>query len=230
MLFENHFAVDAPLDDVWQAVLDVERVAPTVPGAKVLERTSDTAYKVAIKVKVGPMSMTYKGDVEIVERDDDQHRAVMRARAKESRGQGTADADVTMTLDGDNGHTSATITTDVDVSGKIATMGQGVLEDVSGRLIKTFAKNLETMLEGKEEAGPSPDETPTEELRATPPETAAGETPKAAPKQVEQEDALDLGSLGGAVAADKLSDPRNLGIVVGVAMLIAYLLGRRSAR
>ena len=218
MKFENRFDVDAPLDDVWQAVLDVERVAPTVPGAKVLERTSDSAYKVAIKVKVGPMSMTYNGDVEIVERDDAQHRAVMRARAKESRGQGTADADVTMVLDGTNGHTSAVVTTDVDLSGKVATMGQGVLQDVSGRLIETFAKNLAAMLEGNQAepapAAPSADPAPTAESQPAPP----------------QEDALDLGSLGGAMAADKLSDPRNLGIVIGVAMLIAYLLGRRSAR
>jgi carbon monoxide dehydrogenase subunit G len=217
MQFENRFDVDAPLDDVWKAVLDVERVAPTVPGAKVLERTSDTAYKVAIKVKVGPMSMTYKGDVEIVERDDEQHRAVMRARAKESRGQGTADADVTMVLDGTDGHTSATVTTDVDLSGKIATMGQGVLQDVSGRLIDTFARNLADMLEGKQ-AEPEAEAGPT------------AEPSKAAPAAEPQEEAFDLGSLGGAMAADKLSDPRNRGIVIGVAMLIAYLLGRRSAR
>lgn len=216
MQFENRFDVDAPLDDVWNAVLDVERVAPTVPGAKVLERTSDTSYTVAIKVKVGPMSMTYKGDVEIVERDDEQHRAVMRARAKESRGQGTADADVTMVLDGANGHTSATVSTDVDLSGKIATMGQGVLQDVSGRLIDTFAKNLADMLEGKQ-AEPATAAEPSEKT-----------TEPAAEQQ--QEEAFDLGSLGGAMAADKLSDPRNLGIVIGVAMLIAYLLGRRSAR
>jgi carbon monoxide dehydrogenase subunit G len=222
MQFENRFEVDAPLDEVWQTVLDVERVAPTVPGAKVLERTSDTAYKVAIKVKVGPMSMTYKGDVEIVERDDAGHRAVMRARAKESRGQGTADADVTMVLDGENGHTNATITTDVDLSGKVATMGQGVLQDVSGRLVETFAKNLADMLEGKPaEAPPAPGE----------PAPAAGEAAPPPPRPApEHEEALDLGSLGGAMAADKLSDPRNLGIVIGVAMLIAYLLGRRAGR
>src|SRR5215208_6796955 len=103
MRFENSFDVGAPIETVWDAVLDVERVAPTVPGAQVLERTSDNAYKVGIKVKVGPMSMTYKGEVEITERDEASHRAVMKARAKESRGQGTADADVTMTLSGDNG-------------------------------------------------------------------------------------------------------------------------------
>src|ERR671926_12756 len=116
MRFENHFDVDAPIDTVWDAVLDVERVAPTVPGAQVLEQTSDDAYKVAIKVKVGPMSMTYRGEVEITSRDEAAHRAVMRARAKESRGQGTADADVTMELSGEDGHTSATILTDVELS------------------------------------------------------------------------------------------------------------------
>src|SRR4051794_19967334 len=148
MRFENSFDVQAPIEAVWSAVLDVERVAPTVPGAQVLEQTGENAYKVAIKVKVGPMSMTYRGEVEITERDDAAHRAVMRARAKESRVQGTADADVVMVLVGDDGTTSATVTTDVQLSGKVATMGQGVLQDVSGRLVKTFAQNLATMLEG----------------------------------------------------------------------------------
>src|SRR4051794_41177525 len=148
MRFENHFDVDAPIDTVWDAVLDVERVAPTVPGAQVLEQTSENAYKVAIKVKVGPMSMTYRGEVEITERDEAAHRAVMKARAKESRGQGTADADVTMVLEGADGRTSATVTTEVQLSGKVATMGQGVLQDVSGRLVRTFAENLAAMLEG----------------------------------------------------------------------------------
>ena len=98
MKFENTFAVDAPIDEVYAALLDVERVAPCVPGAEVLDKTGDDAYQVAIKVKVGPISMTYKGNVEVVERDDANHRAVMRARARETRGQGTADARVDMSL------------------------------------------------------------------------------------------------------------------------------------
>src|SRR5688572_32886819 len=132
MRFENRFEVGAPIDAVWDAVLDVERVAPTVPGARVLERVGDDAYKVAIKVRVGPMSMTYNGEVEITERDESAHRAVMKARAKESRGQGTADADVTMELASRNGGTAATVDTDVKLTGKVATLGQGVLKDVSG--------------------------------------------------------------------------------------------------
>src|ERR671934_171956 len=80
MKFENTFAVDAPIDEVYAALLDVERVAPCVPGAEVLERTGEDAYKVAIKVRVGPISMQYRGDVEIVERDESAHQAVWGRR------------------------------------------------------------------------------------------------------------------------------------------------------
>jgi len=182
MRFENRFDVDAPLEDVWAAVLDVERVAPTVPGAQVLERTGENAYKVAIKVKVGPMSMTYRGDVEITERDDAAHRAVMKARAKESRGQGMADADVTMVLGEEGGRTAATVTTEVELSGKVATMGQGVLQDVSGRLVQTFATNLAAMLEGtrgEPAAGTAPDDAQAKtagEMAAASEATGAGVT------------------------------------------------------
>jgi uncharacterized protein len=213
MRFQNEFDVDAPIESVWDAVLDVERVAPTVPGAQVLEQTGDDAYKVAIKVRVGPMSMTYRGEVEIAERDDESHRAVMKARAKEARGQGTADADVTMQLRGENGRTSATVTTEVELSGKAAQMGQGVLQDVAGRLVETFARNLAVMLEGGEAV-------PAEPEAAVPP-------PRPAP---EPEDALDIGSLGGAVIAERLRDPRGLAGLLGLVALIAFLLGRRSAR
>jgi uncharacterized protein len=216
MRFENQFDVDAPIEEVWDALLDVERVAPTVPGAQVLEQTGEDAYQVAIKVKVGPMSMTYRGEVEIVERDQDAHRAVMKARAKESRGQGTANADVTMVLSGENGRTAATVTTDVELSGKVATMGQGVLQDVSGRLVQTFAQNLAAMLEGGREQ----------------PEAAAADAPQEpfstprtdAPPPAD--DALDLGSLGGAMITERLRDPRVLGGLIGAVVLLLLLIGR----
>jgi carbon monoxide dehydrogenase subunit G len=232
MRFENHFDVDAPLEEVWKALLDVERVAPTVPGARVLERTGEDSYKVAIKVKVGPMSMTYNGAVEITDRDPEAHRAVMRARAKESRGQGTADADVTMELGGDNGHTSATVITEVQLSGKVATMGQGVLQDVSGRLIGTFADNLAAMLAGgggepaaSEPAGGvaaaavAPTGAPAQDAAPVPPPSRPAPEPA---------DALDLGSLGGAMVADRLRDPRVLGGVLAFVAFVAFRLGRRS--
>jgi carbon monoxide dehydrogenase subunit G len=232
MKFENSFDVNAPIDDVWTALLDVERVAPTVPGAQVLERTGDDAYRVAIKVRVGPMSMTYQGEVEITDRDEAEHRAVMKARARESRGQGTANADVVMVLSGDDGRTSATVSTDVQLSGKVATMGQGVLQDVSGRLVETFAKNLAAMLEGG-----GPPETPGAET-AAPEVLPAASTPAPQPAEearrdpalrTDPEEALDLGSLGGAVVAGRLKDPRTLAGLLALVAVVFYVLGRRSA-
>jgi carbon monoxide dehydrogenase subunit G len=225
MRFENSFDVAAPLEQVWEAMLDVERVAPTVPGAQVLERTGADSYKVAIKVKVGPMSMTYGGEVEITERDPEAHRAVMKARAKESRGQGTADADVTMVLSGDAERTAATVTTDVQLSGKVATMGQGVLQDVSGRLVQTFAQNLAAMLESGEQAAPAAAPAPP-----PPPagDAAAAAPPPPPPPPAPPAEALDLGSLGGAMVADRLRDPRVFAGLLAGALLAGYLLGRRA--
>ena len=118
-----------------------------------------------------------------------------------------------MELTGDNGRTSATVITDVQLSGKVATMGQGVLQDVSGRLVETFAKNLATMLE----AG----EAPPAEVQAEP---ATREAPKPPPAP---EEALDLGSLGGAVVADRLKDPRTLAGLVLLVLLVLLLRRRR---
>src|SRR4029078_8866764 len=131
MKFENTFEVDAPIDEVYNALLDVERVAPCVPGAEVLEKTGDDAYQVAIKVKVGAISMTYRGNVEIIERDEAQHRAVMRARARETRGQGTAAARGDLSLVHDAPTTTGTMVADVQLAGRAAAMGRGVIQDVS---------------------------------------------------------------------------------------------------
>jgi carbon monoxide dehydrogenase subunit G len=154
MEFDNTFTVAAPIDEVWGAVLDVERVAPCVPGAQVLEQTGDNAYKVAIKVKLGPVSMVYNGDVEVVEQDPEARCAVMSAKARESRGQGTADARVEMRLSHDDGATHGAIHTDVAISGRAAAMGQGIIADVSARLIDTFAANLAQMLTAQEQPAP----------------------------------------------------------------------------
>src|SRR5437899_6536560 len=135
MEFQNEFDVEAPIDEVWDTVLDVERVAPCVPGAQVLERTGENAYKVGIKVKVGPTASRYDGQVEILEADAAEHRAVMSAKAREARGQGTANARVQMVLSGDGGRSHGTISTDLQLSGRAAAMGRGVIQDVSARLI-----------------------------------------------------------------------------------------------
>jgi uncharacterized protein len=204
--FENTFEVDAPIDEVWQAILDVERVAPNVPGAEVLEKTGDAAYKVAIKVKLGPISMQYRGDMEIVERDEEAHRAVMRVKAKEARGQGGADATATIALAGD---TKGEITTDVRLSGRAATMGRGVVQDVAGRLIDTFASNLAQSLE--------PAAAPPPEAPAPPPQP---------PPTPPDDNVLDVGDLAGSIAAERARDPRL--ILLALALLVGWLIARRA--
>jgi uncharacterized protein len=243
MKFSNEFDVDAPVEEVWKAILDVERVAPCVPGAQVLEKTSDTAYKVGIKVKVGPITMQYRGDVEIVEADEAAHRAVMRAKAKETRGQGTADATVVMRLEGDESHSHGTIETEVKLSGRAAAMGRGVIQDVSGRIVDTFSANLAEMLGGSQAepaaapAEPEAEGTAEAEEPATAPAAAATATAEAPRPQAEPApapapepapsgsgDALPIGSIVGSVAAQRLRDPKVLGIL-GVLLLL--LLRRR---
>jgi carbon monoxide dehydrogenase subunit G len=219
--FENAFEVDAPVDKVWETILDVEHVAPNVPGAEVLEKKGDNAYKVGIKVKLGPITMQYKGDMEIVERDDAKRRAVMRVKAKEARGQGTADATAVIELDGDDKHTTATIKTDVRLSGRAATMGRGVVQDVAGKLIDTFASNLAQSLTAPPPAPPEPEAPPP------PPEAPAPPPPpKAAPPPPQREEVLDVGNLAGGVLVARLRDPRL--ILVAVAFVLGWLLGRRS--
>ena len=251
MQFTNDFAVQAPIDEVWAAVLDVERVAPCVPGAQVLDKTGDDAYKVGIKVKLGPITQTYRGEMQIVERHPDEHRAIMSAKAKEARGQGTADAKVEMRLDEEAGETHGTITADVQLKGKAAAMGRGIIEDVSRKLIETFAGNLAAMLGGgdraeAEAAGASAGAAGASANGGAAPEATIGATP-AEPEGEGQErpaepsrpplgqappaeSELSATDLIGTVVMGRLRDPRALAASFGVVALVFFVVGRRSAR
>src|SRR3954463_12471747 len=155
MEFDNTFEVSAPIDEVWKTMLDVERVAPCVPGAKVVEQTSDTAYKVEIRIKLGPVSMTYRGDVDIVEADESSHRAVLAIKAREARGQGTATAKSELSLTENGDKTRSKIHTDVSLTCRAASMGRGIIGDVSSKMVDTFAENLASMLTGPPAAASS---------------------------------------------------------------------------
>ncbi|WCB94107.1 hypothetical protein DSM104299_02835 [Baekduia alba] len=247
MEFENTFLVQAPLDEVWDLLLDVERIAPCMPGAQVLEQTGDDAYKVAVKVRLGPMTMNYKGDVEILDKDVVAHLATMRAKAKEARGQGTASADIRMALREQPGGTEASITTTMQMSGKAAAMGQGVLKDVAASLTDTFAQNLAGMVErggAAEAAGPAPaaveahaphaaveaDAPHAAEARpAAAPEPPRAVPPASPPPSPAEAAALPVGSLVKAVALGRLRDPKTLGVLALVLALGAFLLGRKRS-
>jgi uncharacterized protein len=135
---DHSFSTGKPTDYTWEAILDLERIIPCVEGGKVLERTSPEAAKAEIKVKMGAMSMTFKGTVEVAERDDDAHRAVLRVKSRDTGGQGYANADVAITLTDGGG----TIHTAAQISGKAASMGEGVVSSVLDALIKDFTEKL----------------------------------------------------------------------------------------
>jgi uncharacterized protein len=136
---DHSFSTGKPTDYNWEAIRDLDRVIPCVQGGKVVERTSPTAAKAEIKVKMGAMSMTFAGTVEVVEADEDAHRAVLRVKSREVGGAGFANADVTFAL-GDGG---GTIHTAAQISGKAASMGEGVVVGVLDGLINDFTTKLE---------------------------------------------------------------------------------------
>jgi len=142
MKFDNSFSVEKPLDQVWKTMLDLERVVPCVPDARVVDKESEKKVTAEVKIKLGSMSMVYTGPAEIVEQDDAAHRAVLSARAKEAGGQGNADARVELQLTGDGDRTEVAIHSDINVIGKAAQMGEGVIAGVTEAMIGAFAENL----------------------------------------------------------------------------------------
>jgi carbon monoxide dehydrogenase subunit G len=135
---DHSFATARPIDESYAAVLDLERVVPCVEGGSVLETVDATTVKAEIKVKMGAMSMTFTGTVEIVEQDATAHRVLMRVKSREAGGQGFANADVTFALTNGGG----TIHTSAQISGKAASMGEGVMIGVLDALIADFAGKL----------------------------------------------------------------------------------------
>jgi carbon monoxide dehydrogenase subunit G len=240
--FENTFRVKAPIDEVYATLLDLERVAPAMPGAKVLEKVGDDAYKVAIKVKLGPVSMTYRGEVTIVDKDPASHTATLDVKAKEARGQGTATAKVVLSLVEEGDETVGMMKANVQLAGKAAAMGRGVIEDVSRQLVQTFATNLEGMLAssdaGAEEGAAA--EAPPAPAQEPPPADTGDGSPKQPPSKPEEppkkpaaaapagDEGLPVLPLVAGMVADRMRDPKVLAAVLGGAIALGYLLGRRA--
>jgi uncharacterized protein len=135
---DHPFTTSKPIDETWEAILDLDKVIPCVEGGSVLERTGPDAAKAEIKVKMGAMSMKFTGTVTVIEQDDAAHRAVLQVKSREAGGQGYANADVTFSLENGSGnvHTAA------QISGKAASMGEGVVQSVLDALIKDFTGKL----------------------------------------------------------------------------------------
>lgn len=204
MLLENRFTVPVPVERAWSVLLDVERIAPCVPGASLDAVTAD-GFEGGVKVSLGPISMKFKGGAEFVTRDEQAHVAVLRASGKEVGGTGTAKATVTMRLEGLGPNTDVRIDTDLAVTGKAAKFGRGVMADVAGRLVDQFAGRL------------------ADQLSAASPALAAGEQPVPA-----TEPSLPITSLIAPVLVRRLAIPLML-VVVAFSLLRRIRPSRNDA-
>jgi carbon monoxide dehydrogenase subunit G len=147
MLIENEFTVATPIDELWSFLLDVERIAPCMPGAELTETVDDTTWKGKVTMKFGPVAMSFAGTVEMAERDDTGRRAVLRAKGMEQRGKGAANATVTSWLEpADGDRTTVKMTADITLSGAAAQMSRGLLPEISKKLTQQFADCLEATI------------------------------------------------------------------------------------
>lgn len=149
MELRNEFAVRVPIDKAWALLTDLEQIAPCMPGAK-LEDVQGDDYLGFVKIKVGPITSSYKGRASFVEQDEEKHRAVLRAEGRDTRGQGNAHALITAQLEADGDQTRVTVVTDLNITGKIAQFGRGALADVSTKLLGQFVDTLEASLLGEQ--------------------------------------------------------------------------------
>ena len=146
MEIANRFTVDAPPQTAYEALVDLEQIGPCISGATIGPAEADGAHPAQIAVKLGPMRMTYAGKVRIVEQDRSARRAVLAADVKEARGQGSARATMTMRVGEDGPGASVESATEVQLTGRAAQMGRGLIEDVAGRLVREMADNLGALL------------------------------------------------------------------------------------
>ena len=235
MKIEDSFRVEVPVEEAWKVLLDLERIAPCLPGAQLTEVEGDE-YRGTVKIKVGPITAQYKGVAKIEEADEANRKVVLQAEGRDTRGQGNASATVTATLVPDAGGTNVNIDTDLNITGKVAQFGRGVMADVSSKLLGQFADNLKRdVLSG---GGPEATESPASSAAATTTgagtpstEGGAGEPGTATPgvrkidsKEAEPIDLMDAagGSLGKRIGP----------IIAGLVVLLALraVLKRRKRR
>jgi carbon monoxide dehydrogenase subunit G len=174
MKLEHSFQVNAPLERVWETLIDVERVAPCLPGAEITEAGEDGTYKGTFSVRLGPTTAAYRGQLSMEEADAATHRAVMRASGQDKRGQGSAKATIVSTMREEAGATTVEVETDFTITGRLARFGRGgMIQDVSNRLLRDFSGCLQKTIEAGEAAAAG--QPPAAEAGA------AAEAPEAAP-------------------------------------------------
>ena len=212
MRLEHSFVVPVPVDQAWGVLLDVERIAPCMPGAALTEYSGDD-FAGTVRVKLGPVNLLYKGSGRFLERDEAARRVVLEASGRDTRSAGTAAATVTSTLHPADDGTRVDVVTDLNVTGRPAQFGRGMLADVSGKLIGQFAACLAEQLS----AEPAAAAAEPAAVAAEPAAPVSSVDTAAPPREVEP---IDLLAVTGVSAAVRRAVPYGLvflaGALVGV--------------
>ncbi|WP_224391209.1 SRPBCC family protein [Pseudonocardia sp. ICBG1293] len=220
MELTHTFTVSEPVGRAWAVITDLERVAPCLPGATMLGVDGED-FRGAVAVKVGPVTARYEGVARFAERDDDTHHAVVRAEGRDVGGQGNAAATIDIRLRERGSGTEVLVVTDLDLAGRVAQFGRGVIADVSGKLIGQFARRLEAEMAGTGTAGDAAgDGTPV---------TTRPDATSTAPRDRDPEP-LDLLATGGGVIG---SLARRHALPAGTALVglvLGVLVGRTRRR
>jgi carbon monoxide dehydrogenase subunit G len=217
MEIADNFRVSTPIEDTWKVLLDIERIAPCLPGAQLQEIEGDE-YRGIVKVKVGPITAQYKGTATLAEVDEAGRRLVIDATGRDTRGQGNATASIVVTMLEEGDGTRVEVVTDLAITGKVAQFGRGVLVDVSSKLMRQFVENLERDVLAGEHDSP-PEAPPSSEAPAVP---AAESVPAPTElRRIESKEAepIDLFEMAGESAAKRL-------VPLGIGALVLFLVWR----
>ena len=235
MQLAQSFEVAAPIDRVWRALIDIEQVAPCLPGAAVTGRSDDGSYEGSFTVKIGPTSASYTGTLKMLEVDEASHRAMMHASGTVKRGQGGATATIVSKLtESAAGGTHVEVQTEYKITGSLARFGRGgMIEDISERLLREFAGRLAAMLAAPEAAEDVPDSDagPAEHAAPSQRDPAAAQAPPTAAAHLPGGEPAEIPDMG-RIATEALlaRAARNWAQIAVIAAVVGYLLGARRRR
>jgi uncharacterized protein len=224
MEITDRFRVSTPIDETWHVLLDIERIAPCLPGAQ-LEEIDGDEFRGVVKVKVGPITAQYKGTARLAEVDEAARRIVIDASGRDTRGQGNASAKIVVTMTGDASGTEVSVHTDLSITGKVAQFGRGVLGDVSAKLLGQFVERLEADVLSGDHAAVSTPAPPVAQSAPVPAAPAPVAAVAEGPRRIESAEVepVDLLATAGAPVGRRL-----VPVVIGA--VVAFLLFRRWRR
>ena len=223
MELQHSFSVPVDVDRAWAVLVDIEQVAPCMPGAA-LDTVDGDEFTGSVKVRLGPIGITYKGKARFVEKDEVAHRAVIDAQGKDARGNGTASATVTATLHPQDDGTRVEVNTDLAITGKPAQFGRGVMVDVGNKLIGQFADCLAGKL--AKPAGPAADGPAPAAVSGPPPAASQPGTPQTSPEAPAEEVApIDLMTSAGPAVLKRLAP---VALLLAALVLVIVLRRRRG--